>query len=46
MGQHRYPCEQCGALGVAHYVLASDGQEFWFNVLLCSECFTGYRRHA
>lgn len=45
MGQHLYPCEQCGGYGVAHYVLAEDAQG-WFNVTLCTGCFTEYRKGA
>lgn len=42
MGQHLYPCEQCGAYGVAHYALANDGLG-WYNVTLCTECHREYR---
>lgn len=37
-----YPCEQCGVDGVAHYATAQGKDGRWFNVTLCTACFTDY----
>lgn len=39
MTQHLYPCERCGAIGVAHYVLERLPDASYHNVRVCTACW-------